>query len=164
MNTFNGNNKYGQTVNYNGSFAPNSYNPNFNANTPYANGFVPYNANTGFNQMQAPPVKTNHIYVTSLEDALARSSEPNSEIVYLHQDKPLLYNVKTDMMGRKSYTVLELHPPVVEKIEEPKPTNEVVFNASDFVGKAEFEEFKKAIQPLLDRINKSKEKAVETNG
>ena len=42
---------------------------------------------------QAIPVKTNKIFITSIEDAMARYAEPNSEIVYLHQDKPILVDL-----------------------------------------------------------------------
>lgn len=168
MNNFNNpNGKYVGTPNFNGGTVPYSYGNYSNANLAYPNGYSPYNQNNGFNQPQQQTVKTNHIYVTSLEDALARSVEPNSEIVYLHQDKPLLYNVRTDMMGKKTYTVLELKPPVAENITETKTEiqSEVpTIDTSMFVSKKEFEDFKATVQPLIDRINKSKEKAVEKNG
>lgn len=168
MNNFNNpNNRFNQIPNYNGGNVPYSYGNYQNGNMAYPNNFVPYNQNNGFNQPQQQPVKTNHIYVTSLEDALARSVEPNSEIVYLHQDKPLLYNVRTDMMGKKTYTVLELKPPIAENITENKTEiqSEVpTIDTSMFVSKKEFEEFKATVQPIVDKINKAKEKAVEKNG
>lgn len=49
------------------------------------------------------PIRTNKIFVTSLEDALNRNAEPNSEMVYLHQDQNLLFEIKTDAQGRKIY-------------------------------------------------------------
>lgn len=164
MNNYNNPNaKYGVMPQNYGGMPPNSYGMPQVSAIPYQGGYSPYNQNNGFNQQpQQPPIKTNHIYVTSLEDALARSVEPNSEIVYLHQDKPLLFNVKTDMLGKKTYTVLELHPPIAESTTE---TASVMPNVDTdmFVSREEFNELKKQIKPLLDRINKSKEKVGESN-
>lgn len=52
--------------------------------------------------------RTNKIFVTSLEDALNRPADPNSEVIYLDQDKPFLYQVMNDMQGRKTYKTFEL--------------------------------------------------------
>lgn len=51
----------------------------------------------------ATPMNTNKIYVTSLEDALNRTSTRGSEMVYFHQDTNEFYVVKTDVDGRKSW-------------------------------------------------------------
>lgn len=63
--------------------------------------------NYGYYPLQMQP-RTNKIFVTSLEDALNRPAELNSETVYLDQDKPFLYQVTTDMQGRKTYKTFEL--------------------------------------------------------
>ena len=52
------------------------------------------------NQM---PLNTNLAFVTSLDEALARSNSRGSDIVYFHQDKDIFYRVKVDMEGRKSW-------------------------------------------------------------
>lgn len=52
------------------------------------------------NQM---PLNTNLAFVTSLDEALARSNSRGSDIVYFHQDKDVFYRVKVDMEGRKSW-------------------------------------------------------------
>jgi hypothetical protein len=52
------------------------------------------------NQM---PMNTNLAFVTSLDEALARSNTRGSDIVYFHQDKDVFYRVKVDMEGRKSW-------------------------------------------------------------
>lgn len=41
-----------------------------------------------FQPQQAAQPKTNKVFVTSLDDALSRVCEPNSEMLYLHQDEP----------------------------------------------------------------------------
>lgn len=77
-------------------------------NNPYQmqNGF------TGQNfvpQVQPQPqLRTNKVFVTSLEDALTRSSEPNTIIVYRHQDEKFEYEIYTDIQGKKTYKTLAL--------------------------------------------------------
>lgn len=88
------------------------------------NGFDPLN-NTNYtygNQVQnntwgqprpyssyVPPVQpqprlvTNAIFVTSLEEALIKTTERNSDMIYFHQDKNEFYRVKVDLDGRKSW-------------------------------------------------------------
>lgn len=53
-------------------------------------------------QPQIRPV-TNAIFVTSLEEALIKTTERNSDIIYFHQDKNEFYRIKVDMEGRKSW-------------------------------------------------------------
>lgn len=83
MNDFYGN--YGRTYN------------NFNPMQNQA-----YNGNFG-GQM-----RTNKIFVTSLEDALNRYAEPNTIMVYRHQDEKLEYEIMTDAQGKKNYKTLVL--------------------------------------------------------
>ena len=64
---------------------------------------TPYNGN-----FQPPQMRTNKIFVTSLEDALNRYAEPNTVIVYRHQDEKYEYEIMTDAQGKKSYKTLQL--------------------------------------------------------
>lgn len=50
-------------------------------------------------QPQQPPTRTNMVFVTSLEDALQKTNMPNCNLLFLHQDKPLLFNIISDDMG-----------------------------------------------------------------
>ena len=45
----------------------------------------------------------NVIRVTSIEDAIMRTNQYGSEMVYFHQDKNVFYLVKMDMNGRKTW-------------------------------------------------------------
>lgn len=74
--------------------------------------------------MVAPMPKTNKIFVTGLQDAINRPAEPNSVLIYIDQDNPLLYEITTDAQGRKSYQTLELRQnnPITATKEE-NPTN-----------------------------------------
>jgi hypothetical protein len=71
----------------------------------------PYNA--GFQTPQTvvapqPQLRTNKVFVTSLEDALSRNAEPNTIMVYRHQDEKFEYEIYTDMQGKKTYKTLAL--------------------------------------------------------
>ena len=46
---------------------------------------------------------TNIIRVTSLEEAIMRTTQPGSDMMYIHQDKDILYRVKVDFDGKKSW-------------------------------------------------------------
>ena len=51
---------------------------------------TPYNGNLQSQMAQQPqpaPMRTNKIYVTSLEDALNRYAEPNTIMIYRNQDE-----------------------------------------------------------------------------
>lgn len=73
-------------------------------------GNAPYNGNfqPQMIQQQPAPMRTNKIFVTSLEDALGRYAEPNTLIVYRHQDEKFEYEIMTDAQGKKSYKTLQL--------------------------------------------------------
>lgn len=73
-------------------------------NTPYNGNFQPQMAQ----QPQPAPMRTNKIFVTSLEDALNRYAEPNTIMVYRHQDEKFEYEIITDAQGKKSYKTLQL--------------------------------------------------------
>lgn len=70
----------------------------------------------GYQPYGNPVPKTNMLIVTSLEEALLRPAEPNSNMFYIDQDKPLGYKVMTDMQGKKTYKTFDL----VEHAENPK--------------------------------------------
>lgn len=65
---------------------------------------------------------SNKIVVKSLEDALRRYADFNSEMLYIDANKNLLYNVYTDVRGEKTYDVYE-----VRKQEQPQ-TNQQTDN------------------------------------
>lgn len=50
-----------------------------------------------------PRLSTNTIFVTSLDEALIKTTERPSDIIYFHQDKPEFYRVKVDTEGRKTW-------------------------------------------------------------
>lgn len=52
---------------------------------------------------QSYGMHTNIIRVTSLEEAIMRTTQPGSDMMYIHQDKDILYRVKVDFDGKKSW-------------------------------------------------------------
>lgn len=79
-----------------------SYNRGYNYTAPPAPTFNPTF------QPTVPQLRTNKVFVTSLEDALNRYAEPNTIMVYRHQDEKFEYEVMTDMQGKKTYKTLAL--------------------------------------------------------
>lgn len=67
---------------------------NYSSNSFGQQSYVPYNTYGS---------DTNVILVTSLEEAVMRSTRPNSETVYFHQSLPIFYRVKVEFDGRKAY-------------------------------------------------------------
>lgn len=127
---------------------------NYSYNNPYMNGLNGFGNNNAFGnmpQMQMPmqgmqyqmPPKTNKIFVTSLEEALAKPVEPHTEVIYLHQTEPLLFEVSTDMQGKKTVKTFAL---AIPKQEEKQP-------AVNAVTREEFEEFKKQVESMLKGEN-----------
>lgn len=90
-------------------------------------------------QMQLPP-KTNKIYVTGIEDATSRMAEPNSEMLYRHQDDQILYEVFTDLQGKKTVKAYRYE----EITNEPKRETSAV-SLDGFVTKDEFTAFQAKI-------------------
>lgn len=96
-------------------------------------------------QPQSMQPKTNKIFVTSLEEAMARPAEPNTEIIYLHQNEPLLFEIVTDMQGRKAVKTFSLCVENKTKLQ------------NDYVSRAEFEDFKSQVKALTVKEEKTNE-------
>lgn len=80
------------------------------------NGF--YNNGNGWQNLQMPayaqmPVRfyTNVEPVTSLEEAIIKSNLRGSDMFYIDQNKPVMYRVKVEFDGRKSYVQLPFNLP-----------------------------------------------------
>ncbi len=119
----------GATNGFNGNNAFGNYIPQMQTPMQYAQYQMSQNT-------QPMPPRTNKIFVTSLEDAMSKPAEPNTEIIYLHQTEPLLFQIYTDMQGKKSASVFTLAV-AQEKGPEPNP-----------VSRKEFDELKAKIEEL----------------
>lgn len=77
---------------------------------PYGSWFNPvpnYGSSTGTQFNQFVPI-SNKTFVSSLEDALNRPCEYNSQMVYFDQNKDVLYDICTNGRGEKSWAIINL--------------------------------------------------------
>ena len=103
---------------------------------PYYNYPNYSNYNSPYAQPQSP--MTNKIYVTSSEDALSRFAIPNTITVYFLQDESTLFEVVTDVQGKKNIRarkLVDIAPQKEEKSEDKAPMN-------NYITREEFDEFK----------------------
>lgn len=63
--------------------------------TPYPSQYPPYPSQSG--------ITSNIVRVTSLEEAIMRTNQRGSDMLYIHQDKDIVYRVKVDFDGKKSW-------------------------------------------------------------
>lgn len=61
---------------------------------------------------------TNVAYVMSLEEALIRTTQFNSDMIYFNQDKNEFYRIRVDTEGRKSYLTFVYTLPATNTPEE----------------------------------------------
>lgn len=116
---------------------PFNQNQNF-MNQPYSN----YNNNNYMQQAQQQAPATNKIYVTSLEDALGRFASPNSIMQYTLQDESMLFEIYTDIQGRKNVKSKNLADSIT--VETVKDKN------LEYVSRKEFEVLKAEIKALKE--------------
>lgn len=69
-------------------------------------------------QMQSVPPKTNKQLVTSYEDAMNRYVEPNSLMVYTHQDEPFQFQIYTDWEGKKTPRIFKITEYSLEQMQD----------------------------------------------
>ena len=86
---------------------------------------------------------SNKIVVQSLEDALGRFADFDSDMVYWDANQNLMYNVYTNVRGTKSFEVYEF-----KKVEPVKPKSE---------GDA-------SLQLIMDKLNELNNKVEELYG
>lgn len=88
---------------------------------------VPFNQPQMYGQRQQTSYPfTNVSYVTSLEEALIRTTQFNSDMIYFNQDRNEFYRVRVDTDGRKSYLTF------VYALPEPAPAPTPQANSSEF--------------------------------
>lgn len=95
-----------------------------------------------------PRLNSNVVVVTSLEEALIRTSECNSDMVYFHQDKNEFYRIKVDSEGRKSWAAF---PYSLHNQEDTTPATKA--DIRDLITRVE----------ALEAQNKNKKKEVTNN-
>ena len=125
-------------------------------NNPYTN---PYRNVMGqqptIPQMPQMPVQqqptSNILRVTSLSEALNRA-QPNSDLIFLDQDNPVVYRVATDTQGNKTYKVFDI---TERQATKTATTGEV--DMSKYVTVEDYNALKNEFTALKDEVAKWKE-------
>lgn len=148
----------------------NPYNPylnNYNTYTQnYANQQYPqqnYNQ-VPLTQMQQPQqqqtqtnaVNTNKIYVSGIDEVKSRIQAPNSDMLYLDNEKALLYQKIVDGTGKftvKSFSIVEY--------TENSHKNTQNIDLGEYVLKSDFDALQAQINALENAINEMKNKKAD---
>ena len=93
--------------------------------------------------MQNIPPKTNKVFVLNKEAAGNALAEYNSDYVYFDQDNPILYNVVTDMQGKKTITMYKVEP-----YSEPVASTPAEIDTTQFVTQEQFKALEAQIAAL----------------
>ena len=162
------------------------YNPYQNGNmyqTPYSvpyNGYMPpqgsytgqapfapqngnYAPQAAAQQQQPAQMNTNKIYVTGIDDARARQLPPNSDFIFLDNDKPLLYRKTVDATGKMEIKAFKIS----EYTETEAPASAPAVDLSQFVSVEEFKGVQAEmgrIKRTIDSLLKKEKKGAEENG
>lgn len=141
----------------------NSYNP-YNFSNPYGYTYTPYynqftqpqpqpqmqQQNT---QQQAQPTtntNTNKIFVSGIDDVKNKSLPFNSDVIFLDNDKPILYQKTVDSKGQFEVKAFDITPH--NNIEDTKETGKV--DLSNYVPRSDFEALQGRIKGLEDKLSK----------
>lgn len=87
------------------------------------------------------PTNTNKLYANGIEDVRFRQTPPNSDYVFLDNDKPLIYRKTTDATGKTDIQVFKITP----YTEEEKP-------AANFVSLERFEALEKQFNEFKESL------------
>ena len=129
--------------------------------------FAPQNGNyapqTSAQPQQPAQMNTNKIYVTGIEDARARQLPPNSDFIFLDNDKPLLYRKTVDATGKMEIKAFKIS----EYTETESAALAPAVDLSQFVSVEEFKGVQAEmgrIKRTIDSLLKKEKKGAEENG
>ena len=109
--------------------------------------------NNGYPGGQLAPM-SNKIVVTSLQDALSRYADFNSDMAYWDVDKNVIYNVYTNVRGEKQYEVFTI---TKQSMEQPKSNTQY----DDLLAK--INEIGKKVDDLYGKYNVKQSSTNTTN-
>lgn len=151
------------SVPYSGYMQPQG---NYTGQAPFApqNGnYTPQTPTQPQVQQQPAQMNTNKIYVTGIEDARARQLPPNSDFIFLDNDKPLLYRKTVDATGKMEIKAFKIS----EYTETESAPATQALDMSQFVSVDEFKGMQnemKRIKKTIDGLLKRETKEGEENG
>lgn len=127
--------------------------PNYYGNTmPTATQPYGYSFNPQPYQPQAaqPTINTNKTYVSGIEDVRLYRLPPNSEYIFLDNDKSILYQKKVDASGQfevKAYEITECNANTATVAQSP-------IDLSNYVPRNEFTALQDEIKALNEKMSK----------
>lgn len=144
--------------NYSNPYAYNgiSSGGNFGYTPQYYNSFSqPQQQNQQPQQTQIQPqtqvaTNTNKIYVSGLDDVKGRFLSPNSDVLFIDNDKPLLYQKVVDSKGQFEIKVFDICP----HVDPEQAKSENSSKLSDYVLKTDLEPLEAEIKALNTKLEK----------
>lgn len=136
---------------------------NYTGQAPYAPQNGNYTPQAQPQQQQSAQMNTNKIYVTGIDDAKARQLPPNSDFIFLDNDKPLLYRKTVDATGKMEIKAFKIS----EYTETEAPAPAPAVDMSQFVSVEEFKTVQTEmgrIKRTIDGLLKREKKGGEENG
>lgn len=122
------------------------------ATQPYGYPMPPYVGNQYQTQQPQQPavVNTNKIFVGGIEDVKNKQLPFNSDMLFVDNDKPFLYQKIVDSKGQFEIKTFDITPHDSQKDEKQNCTVDL----SNYVEKSKFEALEGEIRALKDKINK----------
>lgn len=137
----------------------NPYNPYGMGNTmptstqPYGYPMMPYMnqpmPNSQPQQQPSSPINTNKIYVSGIEDVRTRLIAPNSEMIFIDNEKDIIYEKKVDNKGQFEVKAFDIVP---HQQTEQKTVNGI--DMSSYVKVDDLQALKTKISSLEEQISK----------
>ena len=122
------------------------YNSRFNQPYMAPQQPQPYMMNYN-NQMQTlQNTSTNKIYVSGVDDVRGKSLPPNSDYIFLDNDKPIIYQKTVDSKGQFEVKAFTITPYKPEEVSVPSADLSVYAKTSDL------EALKKELQELKNKL------------
>lgn len=116
------------------------------ATQPYGYPVSPY----AQQQSQPKQVETNKIYVSGIDDVKMRMLPPNSEYIFLDNEKSLLYQKKVDANGQFEVKAYEIS----EYKGNTATVDQQSIDLSNYVPRSEFTALQDEIRALQDKFSK----------
>lgn len=146
-------NYYSTYGNYGYNTMPTSTQPFGYPFNPYMNYGQNYSQSQSNNQQQQQTqaiTNTNKIFVSSLDEVKGRNLLPNSDMLFLDNDKPILYQKVVDGKGQATYKMFDITPH--DDAQDTK--NENLIDLSAYVPRSDFDALKGEIGKLQEQVNK----------
>ena len=104
-------------------------------------------------QQQAPQqTNTNKIYVSGVEDVRQRNLPFNSDVIFLDNDKPILYQKIVDSKGQFEVKAFTITP---YNAQETDKTSQAI-NITDFVKTSDLEPIKAELEAIKSKLSSKK--------